>query len=78
MNNLPNDDVKIFKITKSTTPELRITILCNGAEILNKLLSDSECDDSNWNVWRQDMNMINFRTSEDTASLFYKATGKYC
>ena len=74
---MANDDVKIFKITKSTTPELRITVLCNGVEILNKLFSGSECDDPHWNVWGQDMNKINFRTSEDDASLFYRATGKY-
>ena len=77
ITNLPTGDVKIFKITKSTTPELRITVLCNEEEILNKLISGSECDDSDWKVWEENMNKIKFKTSEDDASLFYKATGKY-
>ena len=38
---LPNDDIRIWKITK--TPEIRIIIHCNNMEMLNIKLSETVC-----------------------------------
>ena len=49
---LPNDDIRIWKITK--TPEIRLIIHCNDKEVLNIHLSETVCTKfkRNWqNFW---------------------------
>ena len=49
---LPNDGVRIWKITK--TPEIRLIIHCNDKEVLNVQLSEAVCKNfkNNWqNFW---------------------------
>ena len=61
------------------TAELRLALHCNGVQVLNVLLSDSECTDSRWRTyWERKPKQIQF-SSIDTASDSYcfSNPGKY-
>ena len=60
---LPSETVKIWKITKTVTSEIRFVIHCNDVEVVNVLTSDCT-------AWHRDVVTIEFE-SGDTASDFY-------
>ena len=67
-SDLPNATDKIWRITLSRTPEIRIVIHCNDVEVANQLISDSTCSSENWDTfWSRDVEKIKFG-GEDTAS----------
>ena len=68
---LPSATDKVWKITLTKTSGIRLVIHCNDVEVLNVLLSDSTCNDSNWeSKWGKDIEKMKFRL-DDTASNFY-------
>jgi len=69
----PTETEKIWRIayTQSQTSQ-QIEIFCNDVKVLELLLSDDVCDDSDWrDYWERDVKKITFYYS-DTAS------DKYC
>ena len=72
--NLPTDAEKFWRITLTRSPDIKLTIHCNDAEVLDVLLS-SFCDYGEWNkVWSKMKTLIRFTSSDDTASNFYFRT----
>ena len=55
----------------SRSSGIKLTISCNGKEVLNLELSDTTCTDSRITNWSRDVDMIEFRSS-DTASDYYR------
>ena len=72
---LPTETDKIWTISFSKTSGIRLIIHCNDKEVLNVMISDTTCTDSNWSTkWSSDVEKIQF-TSSDKASDYYR-TGK--
>ena len=69
---LPNETNKIWTITLSKTSGIRFIIHCNNKEVLNVMMSDTTCTDSNWSEkWSSDVEKIQF-SSSDEASDYYR------
>jgi hypothetical protein len=74
--NLPTAIIKVWRVTITRTPGTRIVIHCNEVEVLNIMLSDSTCSNSDWRFWSRNVTKIWFHPSVDTASDYYRpATG---
>ena len=70
--NLPSDKDKVWRVTLTRTSGIRLVVHCNEEEVLNFLISDSTCDDSNWSTyWSREVAKIKFH-SYDTASDYYQ------
>ena len=70
---LPSEADKIWKIMLTRTSEIRLVIRCNNVEVVNVVLSDSTCGDSDWStVWKGDIEKLKFPTW-DSSSDFYRA-----
>ena len=72
---LPSETDKVWTITKDSrvSDEIRVVINCNDKEVLNVVLSDTTCSDRRWSEnWSKDVDKINFHSSSDTASDFYR------
>ncbi|KAL5251950.1 hypothetical protein ACHWQZ_G014927 [Mnemiopsis leidyi] len=70
--NLPAAVDKVWRISLNRTSGIRLQIHCNEDEVLNYLLSDGTCDNSNWrDYWTRDVERIGF-ASDDTASDYYR------
>ena len=70
---LPTETDKIWKITLTRTSGIRIVIHCNNKEVLNVVLSDNTCIDSEWrDYWSRDVDKIYFLPSYDKASDYYR------
>ena len=69
---LPSEMKKVWQLTKLPGP--RITVQCNGATVLDILLSHTTCtDDSEWSTyWTRQVVQIRFG-SIDTASAEFRA-----
>ena len=74
---LPTEANKVWRISLRKTTEIRLVIHCNGVEVLNFVLSETNCvDDSGWlHVWNMDVKQIRF-DDEDTASDYYRLIGR--
>ena len=71
-SDLPAARDKIWRITLTKTFAIRLQIHCNNVEVLNILLSDTTCGNSDWSTyWNKDMGVVNFQVV-DTASDCYK------
>ena len=76
-SNLPSEVDKIWRITLDKTAGIRLKIDCNGVEVVNILMSDDTCRDSDWreywrDYWSRDVEKMYFSVS-DTASDYYRA-----
>ena len=70
----PSANNKVWRITLTKTAGVRLVIHCNEVEVLNILMSDSTCDNSEWSTyWNNDVTKIKF-ASVDTASDYYGKT----
>ena len=70
--NPPSDNDKIWRISLTRTAGVRLVIHCNEVEVLNTLLSQATCSDSEWSTyWSRDVTKIKF-TSSDKASDYYR------
>jgi hypothetical protein len=70
LSNLPSATTKVFRITLTRNPGIRIKILCNGVEIVNVLMSDF-CEYASWRTfWNKDIVKIQFHRQD-------KASDKY-
>ena len=73
---LPTGEEKVWRMSLTKTPGIRLVIHCNEVEVLNILLSDSSCRNSYWNYyWKRDVEKIRF-DSLDSASDYYRLRGK--
>ena len=70
---LPSETDKVWTITLTRSSGARsLVIHCNNKEVVNVVLSDSECSYSNWrDYWSRDVEKIMFYSS-DTASDYYR------
>ena len=69
---LPTETDKIWKVTLSRTQDIRIQIQCNNIELVNMVLSDEKCADSEWRTkWNRNVKKIMF-TAKDKGSKYYK------
>ena len=69
---LPTAVDKVWRISLTKTSGKTLQIHCNDVEVLNFLLSDDTCDDSDWRkYWSRDVDKIGF-TIDDTASHYYR------
>ena len=68
---LPAAPDKNWTITYNTT-ELSVALQCNGKQVLNVMLTDSVCTNSDWrDVWEKEPTQIEF-------DMFDKASDSYC
>ena len=74
---LPPETDKVWTIFHTrTSDETGIAVHCNNVEVLNVVISDTTCSDSDWNsIWSKDVDYTHFY-SFDTASDYYRP-GKY-
>ena len=74
---LPTETDKIWTMTLSRISGIRLIIHCNNKEVLNVVLSDTTCGESDWSEkWSRDVEKIKFDSTFDTASDYYRP-GKY-
>ena len=65
---------KIWRITVDKTAGIRFLLHCDSVEVLNVLLSDIICTNSNWRVnWSRDVEKIYFYPGYDSVSDYYRA-----
>ena len=70
--NPPADVNKVWRISVTRTSGIRLQIHCNDVEVLNTLISDTTCSESDWSTeWNRDIEKIHFSNS-DTASDYYR------
>ena len=75
--NLPSDNNKVWRVTLTRTSGIRLVVHCNEEEVLNTLISDSTCGQSNWsNYWNKEVSKIIF--SDNTAADYYKTQPGSC
>ena len=66
---LPTTTNKLWKVTKTTEPRIRIH--CNGVLVVDILMSSSTCSDSEWSkTWTKDVTQIEF-SFVGSVSAFY-------
>ena len=75
---LPSSPNKIWRITlKRTSTYPRLLIHCNGVEVLNVLISDSVCRNSNWEYdWGRKVGKIQFQSGYTASDYYRPYTGK--
>ena len=71
---LPIEIDKIWRITLSrTSGNKRVVVHCNGIEVVNVVISETNCDDTRWSeYWNKDVAKIYFHPN-DTASNQYRS-----
>ena len=68
---LPTAIDKAWRISLTKTADIRLQIHCNDLEVVNILLSDETCHESDWRInWSRDVERISF--DGDTATEYYK------
>ena len=74
---LPSETDMIWTVTLTrTSGTVRLIIHCNNKELVNIVMSDNSCSESNWNEkWSHDVEKIRF-SSSSKASDYYRP-GKY-
>ena len=73
-DNVPSAKDKVWRVTVTKSSNVRLVIHCNDVEVLNTVLSPSNCQGykDDWSRrWNRDVAQILF-DSEDTASDFYR------
>ena len=76
--NMPPDNNKVWRVTLTRTSGIRLVVHCNEVEVLNTLMSDSTCGDSEWSTnWSREVAKIKFRSS-DTGSDYYQPQPGSC
>ena len=71
---LPHETDKIWTIALSrTTGKRQLIIHCNDTEVVNVVVSDKTCNESDWvTTWGIDVTEIQFLSGLDTASDYYR------
>ena len=85
LTDLPSETDKVWKITLTETTGTRVMVRCNKVKVLDVLLSEDTCSNSDWNsIWGPDVVKIKFTSSNsiklinsDTASDFYSALSPF-
>ena len=76
---LPSENDKVWTTTLTRSSGPRVVIHCNDKEVLNVVLTDTVCNDSesDWSAkWSKKVEMIYFHPVHNTAADFYRP-GKY-
>ena len=75
---LPAAPDKTWTIEYNTAGK-RLALHCNGVQVLNLLISDSECTQNNWRTyWERKPTQIQFYSSDtESDSYCFSNTGKY-
>ncbi|KAL5247615.1 hypothetical protein ACHWQZ_G019482 [Mnemiopsis leidyi] len=70
---LPSNPINTWKIKwLRTSKEKRVVVHCNDVEVVNVIISDTECNDNVWrSSWSADIKKLKFNGG-DTASKHYK------
>ncbi|XP_063692874.1 uncharacterized protein LOC134824828 [Bolinopsis microptera] len=74
------DKVYVWRVTLTRTSGIRLVVHCNEVEVINTLMSDSTCSDSDWSIYlsrSRSIAKIKFHYSE-TASDFYRPLTVIC
>ena len=75
LTDVPSTTIKIWKIALTKADwTVRVVVHCNDVEVVNYLMSDSNCKGTDWRLngrWKNKVTKIKFRTG-DTASDYYK------
>ena len=75
---LPTATEKVWRVTLTKTSGIRLVVHCNGVEVLNILMSDSTCGQSDWSTyWSRSIAKIKF-DHQDTASDYYRLVTGNC
>ena len=77
---LPTAADKVWRISLNKTSDITLQIHCNDIEVVNILMSDDTCDDSNWRkYWSGDVDKMYFPRN-DNASDYYRpfTPGRHC
>ena len=71
---VPTETDKIWTITLiRLSGSVRLIINCNNKEVLNVVLSNTVCTDSQWSItWSKDVEKIRFSSCCDKASDYYR------
>ena len=68
---LPTETDKVWRISLTRNPDIKLTVYCNDVEVFDTPLS-LLCDRSAWNTaWSRIITQIRFSATSDTASDFY-------
>jgi hypothetical protein len=68
----PANQDKIWKITLTRNPGIRLTIHCNGVEMVNILMSNSTCRVQEWeDWWMRRVDGIRFHAKDTMSDYFY-------
>ena len=74
---IPDAREKIWRVTKTNTSGIRLTIHCNEVEMVNIVMSNTTCGDDAWSsIWDKEIKKIHFPPG-DTASDYYKLSTGY-
>ena len=81
LTSLPTDNDKVWRVTLTRISGISLVVHCNEEEVLNYLLSDLTCidtDNSDWrSSWSREVAKIEFRSWE-TASDYYQPQPGSC
>ena len=70
--NLPPGNDKVWRIALTRNSGIRLVVHCNEVEVINTMISDSTCGDSDWSTtWSKEIAKIKF-SPYDTASDYYQ------
>ena len=71
-SNLPSNSTKLWRITLTRDPTVRLQLHCNGVNMADILMSNSTCSYINYSkYWSREVAKIKF-SATDTASDFYR------
>ena len=73
LTELPTETDKIWTLSLTRTPSVKLVIHCNDKEVVKVVLSDTTCDDTSWSsIWIREVVKIEF-TKMNTAADFYRS-----
>ena len=73
----PTTSDKIWRLTVTRIPDIRVKIHCNGVEMANTLISESLCtSNTQWKVyWTKGIGKIKFHVTDDASDYYRAYTG---
>ena len=74
---LPSEIKKVWRITLNRTADIRLVIHCNEKEVVNRLISDEECETSAWKgYWNIEVAKIMFHRDDSASDGYRPQIGK--
>ena len=70
---------KIWRVKLTKTSGINLVIHCNGVEVLNTLVSDSECEDKSWRIdWNRPVEEVEFEVYDSASDYYRPVPGTAC